>query len=90
MKRSGRWVLREIRNGGEDEEGREEFCVKMEMEDDGEMGCSVQEEAERRGRWERGRKEIREGRVSREGEMADPVASAHEEDRDEGEGLSGR
>ena len=44
MKKRGRWVLREIRNGGEDEEGREEFYVKMEMEDDGEMGCRVQEE----------------------------------------------
>ena len=46
--------------------------------------------AERRGRWQSGRKEIREGRVGREGERADPVASAHEEDRDEGEGLRGR
>ena len=44
MKKKGRWVLREIWNGGEDEEGREEFCVKMEMEDDGEMSCRVQEE----------------------------------------------
>ena len=44
MKKRGRWVLREIWNGGEDEEGREEFCVKMEMEGDGEMGCRVQEE----------------------------------------------
>ena len=53
MKKRERWVLREIRNGGEDEEGREEFCVKMEMEDDGEMGCSVQEEGD--GRWMEGR-----------------------------------